>query len=314
VAVAAATVVTGAMSANASRRAGDAAARGADAATAESARQYDQTRSDFAPWRAAGSGAVNQLNSLFGLGGAGASQWNGRDLFGSQGGIPTVDAERYAADPAYRYAWDTTLASERASRPGWDGQSTYNMPGTDADFARLNDSLARNISEYNTQHPEASAGSANTPNMSGFFTSPGYNFRRGEGMRGIENTFAARGGAQSGNALRALTEFNSNLASGEFGNYFNQLASIAGLGQTATGQTAAAGANYANQAGRNALYAGDARASGINGQANAWGNTLQGLAGLYGYYNAGRTNAFPMGGDMGDYGGSGINPYTGRRG
>lgn len=281
-----------AYSANQAGKAGRAAQRGADAATGESARQYDQTRQDFAPWRSAGTGAINQLNSLFGLGGseAGGGQWSGRDLIQSQGGIPTVDAERYANDPAYKYAWDQTLASERAG-PQWRNQDaqSYYAKGTDADFARLNDSLAHGLSDYGAQHPQQQGeGSANSPNMSGFFTSPGYQFRKEEGTKGLERSAAARGGAFSGNALKALAEFNSGLASNEFGNYFNQLASIAGLGQTATANTSAAGANYANNAGRNSLYAGNARASGIENQANIIGQGINQLGGIAGYYGRNR--------------------------
>ena len=62
---------------------------------------------------------------------------------------------------------------------------------------------------------------------SGFFTSPGFEFVRDEGLRGIENRFSASGGALSGNALRRLTEFNSGLASQEFGNFFERNARLA---------------------------------------------------------------------------------------
>jgi hypothetical protein len=112
--------------------------------------------------------------------------------------------------------------------------------------------------------------------MSGFFTAPDYEFRRAEGRRGIGNSFAARGGAASGNALRALTEFNSGLASGEYGNYVNRLMSMAGMGQTATGSAISAGQNNANAQSVLQQNIGDARASGVMGTANtltdAWGN------------------------------------------
>jgi hypothetical protein len=112
--------------------------------------------------------------------------------------------------------------------------------------------------------------------MSGFFAAPDYEFRRTEGERGIGNSFAARGGAASGNALRALTEFNSGLASGEYGNYVNRLMSMAGMGQTATGSAISAGQNNANAQSVLQQNIGDARASGVMGTANtltdAWGN------------------------------------------
>lgn len=290
VAVAAATVVGGALSNDASKRASRAASRGADAATAESARQYDQTRADFAPWRTTGGGAINALGQLFGLPTTSTqqAQWDNSELVQSQGGIPAMDAQRYAQDPAYKYAWDKMLASERAG-PLWRRQDQQNFyaRATDADWNRINSSMGQYLAEYNAQNPQAQPQQAG-PNMSGFTQSPGYQFRRDEGTRGIERSAAAQGGAFSGNALRALAEFNSGLASQEFGNYFNQLASIAGIGQTATGQTAAAGANHANIASRNALYAGDARASGIENRANMIGQGINSLAGAYGYFNQNR--------------------------
>lgn len=122
---------------------------------------------------------------------------------------------------------------------------------------------------------------AGTPNMTyqppqggptglaNFQASPDYEFRRNEGTRGVENLFSARGGARSGNALRALADFNSGLASNEFTNYFNRRAALAGIGQTATNQASSlaqnTGANVSNLLGQ----AGNARASGIAGQTNA---------------------------------------------
>lgn len=261
VAVAGATVVSGALGANAARRAGRAGQQSADAATAESARQYDQTRQDFAPWRTTGAGAINQLGRLFGLPTASAP------LLEMRNGVPIANEQLYASNPEYRQRWDQLLSQHQSQFGG--GYTA------DSDVNWIEGALR------DTVPVEQQSG----PDMSAFFQSPGYQFRRDEGTRGLERTAAARGGAFSGNALRALAEFNSGLASQEFGNYFNQLSNIAGLGQTATNATAAYGADHAANAGRNALYAGDSRASGIIGQANAYGNALQGLGGLYGYYS-----------------------------
>lgn len=127
-------------------------------------------------------------------------------------------------------------------------------------------------------------------NMSGFYNSPDYNFRRTEGMRGINNSFAARGGAASGNALRALTQYSSNLAGGEFANYWNRLKSMSDQGLGATGQTAQAG-QQATAGITNAMQqGGDARASGILGNSNAWGGAINSGLNTYllqqgGYFN-----------------------------
>src|SRR6188768_3809462 len=82
-----------------------------------------------------------------------------------------------------------------------------------------------------TQQPFVDAGTEALGKLrdpqANFQASPGYNFVRNEGQRDIGNSFAARGGAQSGNALKALAEFNSGLASGEFGNWFNRRMNLA---------------------------------------------------------------------------------------
>lgn len=100
---------------------------------------------------------------------------------------------------------------------------------------------------------------------SGFFTSPGFEFRREEGLRGIENRFSASSGALSGNALRRLTEFNSGLASQEFGNFFERNARLAGLGGAATNAGVASGTAISGNISNALIGQGNARASGVQG-------------------------------------------------
>jgi hypothetical protein len=142
------------------------------------------------------------------------------------------------------------------------------------------------------QKPEAPAGQAGpaaggaptAPDYTNFYKSPDYTFRRDEGLRGVERTAAARGGAFSGNALKALNEFNVNLAKGGFNDYFNHNAALAGIGQTATAQTNQAGLITGNGVSDALQKQGDARASGVAGRYNAIGEGLSGLAQAGGYY------------------------------
>jgi hypothetical protein len=71
-----------------------------------------------------------------------------------------------------------------------------------------------------------------------------------------------------------LSEYNSNLASGEFGNYFERLSRMAGMGSAATNQNQQAGQTAANNISNGLMAQGDARASGIMGQANSWSNAI----------------------------------------
>lgn len=135
--------------------------------------------------------------------------------------------------------------------------------------------------------------------MADYEADPGYAFRMSEGMKAIERSAAARGGALSGGALRATERFGQGLASDEYGraferyqvnqgNRFNRLASLAGVGQTANAATGQAGSNYANaitgisqadatNQGNAILAAGNARASGYAGI----GSSLAGVPSNY---------------------------------
>ena len=98
---------------------------------------------------------------------------------------------------------------------------------------------------------------------------PSYQFRLGEGMKALDRQAAARGGLISGGALKAAQRYGQEFASNEFGNAYNRLASMAGLGQTATGAQSSAAGQFGANAGNLMTGAGAARASGYVGGANA---------------------------------------------
>jgi len=206
-------VVGAVASDRASDRASDAIREGTDTSVAEQRRQYDTTRADFAPWRAAGGAALDRL------------------------------------------------------------------------------------------------GRASTGDLSDFTLSPSYDFVRSEGIRDIENRFSP--GGFTGNAMRALVDYNTGLASREYGNWWNRQAGLAGIGFDATGNTAMAGTNAANNIssaylsqGANLANARMTGAAGIN-------NALQ--AGLGNYlYARGRGLFDSNSGDIYDWPSpSGKKPYGG---
>lgn len=115
---------------------------------------------------------------------------------------------------------------------------------------------------------------SSTGDMSDFHASPDYQFTRDEGTRGIASGFAAKGGAFSGNALKALSEFNSNLASSQYGNWWNKNAGLAGVGQTSANSLGVLGQNNANNISGLLAASGNARASGIIGTQSVWNNAF----------------------------------------
>lgn len=124
--------------------------------------------------------------------------------------------------------------------------------------------------------------------LADFTKDPGYDFRQQQGQRGVEASAAARGGLLSGAALKGLTRYNQDYVSGEYQNAynrfnndrtqrFNRLASIAGVGQTATRDVAQQGAQVASNVGNNIMGAGNAQASSYIGQGNAISGAAQSL-------------------------------------
>lgn len=107
----------------------------------------------------------------------------------------------------------------------------------DTNIGLYNNAMADTKEAYQpyTDFGKQSVNSLMDPGKS-FQADPGYGFVRGEGTRDIGSTFAAKGGALSGNALKALTEYNSGLASQEYGNWWDRQFRGAALGSQATGQ------------------------------------------------------------------------------
>ncbi len=112
-----------------------------------------------------------------------------------------------------------------------------------------------------------------------FRNTPGYQFQLAEGLRSIDNSAASRGGLLRGSTLARLQEYGQGLADQTYGNYFNRLASLAGMGQTATGTAASLGSNTANNISGLISGAGDARASSYLTQGAIGANTIGSIGG-----------------------------------
>lgn len=149
-------------------------------------------------------------------------------------------------------------------------------------------------------------GTANgKPDYGGFYASPSYQFRLNEGIKAIERSAAARGNLRGGATMKALNNYAQDTASNEFDTYANRLAALAGVGQTATGSTAAAGSNYANAASNAYTNAGNARASAYENTGNAINGGINNLASAYLYtkgYGGGGWGGKPAGIPGMDYG------------
>lgn len=117
---------------------------------------------------------------------------------------------------------------------------------------------------------------------------PGYQFGLDQGMQAMQRRTAAMGGRVSGQALKAASRYGTDYATTGYNAEYqrrqdrlNRLASLAGIGQPATGASAQAGQSMANNVGAATIGAGDAAGASRVAQGNIWGNQGNQLAALY---------------------------------
>ncbi len=165
-------VIGGVMQNQAAKKSAKASQQGGDAAIAEQRRQYDQSRTDQAPWMQAGAGALGQMQAL-----------NGGDF-------------------------------------------------------------------------------------SSFKESPDYAWALQNGQEGMDRGAAARGRMYSGGYDADRMQFNSGIASQNYGSFYNRLQSMAGQGQTTAGNLGSLGAAMAGNIGNAQIGAANARASSYQQQGN----------------------------------------------
>lgn len=124
------------------------------------------------------------------------------------------------------------------------------------------------------------------------YLAPNYQFQLEQGLGANRNLLNATGGLVGGNAIRGLQDYTQNFARGAYGDAFNQfqtqrgniyntLASIAGIGQTAVGQTGNALQNYGTNVANLATGGAAAEAAGRVGAANAYSGGIQNIGNMF---------------------------------
>lgn len=132
--------------------------------------------------------------------------------------------------------------------------------------------------------------------MADFQADPGYAFRLEQGMKGLQQSAAARGGLLSGTTLKGITDYGQGAASQEYGNAYNRyqtnranqlnpLQSLMGAGQTSANTLTGAAGQLGQGLGQASAAMGNARASGYMNTGNALNSALSGGVNSYMNYN-----------------------------
>ena len=195
-------------------------------------------------------GGASGLGSLLGGGGT-----NWLNLLGNLGGgYLQSQAAGNATDAQLQAARESNALLEKMWQQGRADQAPYREAGTSA-LAGIQ-ALLKDPSSITTM--------------------PDYQFGLDQGSKALQNSATARGMTHSGQQAKALERYGNDYAGTKLGESFNRLASIAGIGQTATNQTGAMGQGYAGQMAGNITGMGNSSASGYIGQGNAWNNAFGG--------------------------------------
>jgi hypothetical protein len=305
---------SGYMSSSAAKSAANMQAAGSAQSIAAQERQFQQMLALSAPQRNIGNSALNQLATLTGLPQFNrAPPMSYEDWAATQpvppppkkkktGGIfgggaigallaPTPKQSVNAQKPVVGIMENAGLGPKSAPKadPRIQGYNNYLAQynagqgggaapgggGGGQTYEVMPDGSVRTIAAAGTDGGDGGGGA---PDYSGFYNSPDYQFALDQGLQATSRAGSAMGNFRSGNTLAALTQYGQGLATQNFGNYVSRLQSLAGIGVTAS-----------NNAGQNAMVLGgnigntlqngaNARASGVVGSANAWGDTANSLA------------------------------------
>lgn len=328
-----AAVVGGYLSSQGAQNAANTVAGSANAANQLSEGQYQQTRTDMAPWRNAGSSAIGQLSYLLGLpgyaprtsnGGTGQLGTLGNRLNGATlpapgthtptapvapgpGAVAPAASPMTPVKPLNSLAGGATMAYSNLSGPQQPSMSDtsntrQNELGYVPNYFRPVGTAAQNYNydttsgEWIPSDPNPQLGDYGSLSrdfsMADFQVDPGYDFRLKEGQKALERSAAAGGRFLGGGTLKALTRYGQGMGSQEFGNAynrfqtnrstrFNQLAAVAGIGQTANGQLAQLGQTNAITQGNNLMGAATAAGNAQLASANGWSSALNNGANIW---------------------------------
>ena len=204
------------------------------------------------------------------------------------GGAMAKSAAKKASRAQVQAAQDANAAQERMFQKQMELQEPFRQGGITAQ-----DQIMQLLGIGGDKTAAGYGSMAKAFGTDQFQQDPGYAFRQAEGMKALERSAAARGNLLSGSTMKGIQRFGQDLASQEYQNAFNRfqversarlnpLQSLMGSGQSATNvMTGAAGQMGQNEA-SNLYNAGQARASGYIGQANALNNALGQVAGIAG--------------------------------
>lgn len=269
-------LLSGSMQADASQSAGQTAANAQNRSADIQLGMFNKQNDQQAPYRQAGYQGLNALGNYLGLGNAIGTSPSGGNLTGA-----------FAENPRFMELYQNALNFGQTPQQAITGLNAYagtNFPTTIA--SPQEQASGPHDENYGSLLRQFTSGDLNA------HMAPNYEFVKQQGIGATTNQLNASGGALSGNALKGVTDYATNLAGNAYQqaysnyntnqtNIFNRLASIAGLGQTSNAQSGQLAGALAPGIGGAVAGAGQAQAAGQIGQANAMAGGMNNALGWY---------------------------------
>lgn len=312
--------------------AADEQAQASAEAIAELRKIGDRTRSDTSPYRGLGSASANRLNQLLGL-----TDFSRAGTFG-KGDLVVVDDQgnfqmndELAYDPNYQSAFNRWKEAhqQQYNTSANLAKGSLEYGAEDTIYSFLGADGLQGINDESLRRAEAAKADPMYGSLLRSFTladlnadvvyNKGLEFGKNEGLKALERRQLALGGFDSGSAVKAATRFANDYGEtkaagaqqrfmGDKAFTLNSLLGTTNVGQRAVETDANTGMQMATAIGGAQMGAGNARAAGIVGGANAWGNAIGGIGSAINNYRDNETLKSVLGGSGGYAGNYGNAP------
>jgi hypothetical protein len=256
--------------------------------------QFDMSREDLAPYRSAGKSALSRLTRRMGQ-------------------VPN-GGEIDESDPRYQQLYQQIYAGNDAEH-----QRVYGIPMNASPDVQKNlnsvreqtrGAFVRMFPNYASEAEQAARSDPAFDSLNKKFTmedfqndpvtKASFDFGMSEGEKAVQRMFGARGLSRSGAAVKAAsrfaTDYTGTKAGESYGRFyadqdrtFNREAAVAGIGQTATTNTASLGAQTSGNVANMLTAEGNARGAAAIARSNAMGGAVNQVGNqIYGQYTLDR--------------------------
>lgn len=198
-------------------------------------------------------------------------------------------------------AYGSYAASQNAKK-GQQGAANAAIAATQQNYDRTKTDLQPYITLGGNAVGTLNA--LNSGDYSAFHADPGYQFAFNQGLQGLDRSAASRGSLYSGGHSADLIRYGQGMADQQYGQFYQRLMGLAGMGQNAASNLGSVGTGNAASIGNASMYAANANAQAAYNNANTLGNfagqAANAFGNLYGNQGSPTSSSYSLGGNGGE--------------